>query len=356
MTGHSARSLAALVLAALALGVPAARAASQVPPGFFGVVPQAPLSQQDLDRMQEVVRTVRIPIFWFQVEPRQGEYDFTELDETVERAAAAGIRVLPFVYGTPRWLSEDPAVPPLASASMRHAWGTFLRRLVIRYGPGGEIWRGGKGLPIRRWQIWNEPNFLLFWRPRPSPRDYASLLRISARAIREENRGATIVAAGIAPVEGGMRPWTFLRRMYDVRGVRGDFDVVGLHPYAPHVRWVADQIRLIRSVMREAGDGRKPLLLTEIGVASSGRYPNAFDKGPHGQASFLRRTLELVVAKRRAWHVAGVDWFTWQDSLAPDPHCVFCEYGGLLDRSGSPKPAWWAFRRVVARASAPGVR
>lgn len=354
MAGRAARSLFALMFVTLVAGTATARAS--LPPDFFGIVPQGSLAQGDFDRMRGVVRIVRVPIFWSQVEPRPDEYDFVELDGTVERAAAAGVRVLPFVYGTPQWLSEDPAVPPLASASARRAWTGFLRLLVTRYGPGGDIWRGGKGLPIRRWQIWNEPNFLLFWRPRPSPRDYASLLRISAQAIREEDRGARIVAAGIAPVEGGMRPWAFLRRMYEVRGVRDDFDFVGLHPYAPHVRWVADQIQLVRSVMRKAGDGRTPLLLTEIGVASSGRYPNAFDKGPRGQASFLRRALRLVVSKRHLWRIAGIHWFTWQDSLAPDPHCVFCEYGGLLDRAGSPKPAWWAFKRVVAGASAYDVR
>lgn len=341
----------------LAAWVPVAHAAGPLPRDFFGIVPQGPLEPKDYERMHGVVGTLRIPVVWFQVEPSLGEYRFESLDQTIATAADAGIRVLPFVYGTPPWLGADPAQPPLADPAAKRVWTAFLRKLVQRYGPGGDLWQGRTlRLPVRRWQIWNEPNFVLFWHPRPSPQGYARLLRISAGAIRGADRGAEIVAAGVAPVEAGMRPWTFLRRMYEVRGVRRTFDVVGLHPYAPHVRWVAEQIQLVRQVMEQAGDGRKPLLVSEIGVASSGTYPNAFDKGEHGQASFLRRAFRMLISKRTVWHIEGVDWFTWQDGSTPDPHCVFCEFGGLLDARGAPKPAWWAFKRIAAPARADRVR
>lgn len=346
------RASIALALAILTMWAPAGHAAAP-PHDFFGIVPQGALGPKDYERMHGVVGTIRIPIFWFQVEPSPGEYRFADLDQTIAGAADAGIRILPFVYGTPPWVNADSARPPLATSTAERAWTGFLRKLVQRYGPRGEFWQGrAVRMPIRSWQIWNEPNFVLFWRPRPSPDDYARLLLISAEAIRAEDRGAEIVTAGIAPVEAGMRPWTFLKRMYEVRGVRRAFDIVGLHPYAPHVRWVAEQIQLARRVMEQAGDGRKLLLLTEIGVASSGAYPNAFDKGEHGQASFLKRVFRMLISKRAAWRIAGVDWFTWRDGSTPDPHCVFCEFGGLFDAEDAPKPAWWAFKRIAASARA----
>ncbi len=357
MPGPLARALGVLALLTVAAGAPAAQARPALPRDFFGIVPQGALEQSDYDRMRGVVRTLRIPIFWHQVEPSPGEYRFAETDQTVIDAAAAGVRVMPFVYGSPAWLSGSSAVPPLATAPARRAWALFLRELVDRYGPHGELWQvAGRDLPIRRWQIWNEPNFVLFWRPRPQPVAYARLLRISARAIRAEDRGARIVTAGVAPVEAGIAPWTFLRKLYRVPGVSRDFELVGLHPYATRVRWVGDIVRYAREAMVDAGDRRTPLLLTEIGIASSGRYPNAFDKGLHGQAFFLRRALGLLVAKAGAWRIAGVDWFTWRDGPAPDPHCVFCEYGGLFDADGAPKPAWHAFRRIAFGARAAPVR
>ncbi len=318
---------------------------------FFGVVPQTALSSADFDRMRGVVGTVRVPAYWFALEPRRGEYDFGSLDKLVGEAADRGVRVLPFVYGSPTWATRNQARPPLHTAMARSAWVGLLRHLVGRYGPRGSFWRRpGTPMPIRRWQIWNEPNYLLFWRPRPEPAAYAQLLRISARAIRRADPGATILSAGVAPVEAGITPWDFLRRMYKVPGVRRDFDVVALHPYSPHVAWVEEQVLLVRQVMAEAGDARKPLQLTELGVASDGAFPNAYDKGPRGQAAFLRKVFRLTLQNRRRWRLAGVDWFTWQDSTAADPHCVFCQYGGLFDSDGTPKPAWLAYRHLSSAA------
>ena len=169
------------------------------------MVPQGPLSAEDFDRMEGVVGTLRIPIYWFEVEPAPGAQNFTRYDALIGTAAKHGIRVLPFISGTPSWVEPDPARPPLGSAPARRAWTSFLRRLVARYGPGGAFWVGrSEPLPVRVWQIWNEPNFKLFWRPRPSPRGYARMLKISARAIRRKDPRARIAAAGVAPVGGGL--------------------------------------------------------------------------------------------------------------------------------------------------------
>jgi len=346
-------ALAVLVGAALVPAV-ASPAAGKVPRGFFGVVPQASLRAADFDRMQGMGLSVRVPIYWYEVEPRPGEYEFAALDRTVEEATRVGARVLPVVFGSPSWLEPEAARPPLGPALS--SWREFLARLVQRYGPHGELWsEDPNGTPLHRWQIWNEPNFPLFWRPRPSPRGYARLLHAAATVIRAKDRGATIIAAGVAPVEVGMAPWTFLRRLYRVPGARRDFDVAALHPYAPYLGWVREEIGLVRSAMAAGGDRDKPLQLTELGVASDGTFPSAFDKGLTGQAAFLRRVLRLVADNRHRWRIAGADWFTWQDSSAADPHCVFCEFAGLFDASGEPKPAWAAFRSVVA-AAPPGMQ
>jgi Beta-galactosidase len=151
--------------------------------------------------MRGVVGTIRIPTYWMHCEPRPGEYDFEALDRVVGRAADAGIRVLPFVYGSPAWVAAEPASPPLAKED-RASWARFLRVLVRRYGPGGTFWEGrARKRPIRRWQLWNEPNFPVFWAPRPSPAGYARLLATGARAVRGEDRRARIVLAGLAPIE-----------------------------------------------------------------------------------------------------------------------------------------------------------
>ncbi|MGN6200920.1 MAG: hypothetical protein ACTHNY_00750 [Solirubrobacterales bacterium] len=88
-------------------------------------------------------------------------------------------------------------------------------------------------------------------------------------------------------------------------------------------------------------------MITEIGVASDGIRPNPFDKGPRGQARFLDGAYGLLLSNRRRWHLAGAYWFTWQDVDTPDRYCIFCQYAGLFDLEGKPKPAWWALRRLA---------
>lgn len=348
------RAACALLATCLLLWVaPSPALAGRAPAGFFGVTPQAQLGKGDLGRMARLGLTVRIPAYWFQLEPEPGRYDFSALDQTIGEAAAAGVQVLPFVCGSPDWLAGDPSVPPLSGAGARD-WAALLRQLVGRYGPHGSFWAGRMvKRPIRRWQIWNEPNFQLFWHPRPSPVAYVGLLRRSARVIRDADPSAEVVAAGLAPVEGGLYPWEFLRRMYRVPGAARAFDLAALHPYATSLGALEYELRAVRRVMARAGDGAKPLLVTEIGVASAGVFRNPFDKGRRGQARFLKAAYDLMLKYRGRWRLAGAYWFTWQDATAPDPHCVFCEFAGLFDSAGRPKPAWGAFRRTVEEARGP---
>jgi hypothetical protein len=339
--------IAAVATAAIVWAPPGAARAAAPPSSFFGVVPQAPLARADLSRMEGVVGTLRIPLSWAESEPQPGVYDFARFDAAVGAAAEHGIGVLPFVGSTPAWIAPVSARPPL-SAAARGEWASFLRVLVRRYGPEGSFWQGRAArMPIRTWQIWNEPNFILFWRPRPSPRGYARLLATSARAIRGVDRGARIALAGVAPVGAGSPPWVFLRQLLRVPGVTRNFDLVALHPYASTVPHMTAQIEAARAAMIGAGDGRTPLLISEVGVASTGSYPSVFVRGERGQATFLRDALKLLLAKRRAWRIAGVDWFTWQDTAEANPYCSFCQGAGLIDLEGKPKQAWSLFKQIA---------
>jgi polysaccharide biosynthesis protein PslG len=341
---------AAILVGSTATGAGAAQGAhpAALPPDFFGVVPQAPLSTSELERMQGTVGALRLPVYWFETESSPGSYDFEKSDRAIGAAARHGLEILPFVYGTPSWLAREHARSPLGSAAGRAAWSRFVRVLVGRYGPGGEFWRGrGRRRPIHRWQIWNEPNFQLFWRPRPAPRQYAALLALAAAAIRETDPEAQIVLAGVAPVGGGFLPWLYLRRLYRIPGVKKNFDAVAVHPYSARVSNTVRQVALARQVMDEAGDNRAPILITELGIASRGTIPSAFVVGYRGQADFLRRSFGALLEHRRDWRIAGIHWFTWRDWPEPDPHCGFCEGAGLVDLDGRPKPAWAAYKAVV---------
>ena len=346
------RPLAAVLAAVAALGAIASSAEANVPAGFFGVVPQALPGKGDFGRMEGTVETLRMPIYWFEVEPREGEYDFTNVDREVEEAAEAGISVLPFVYGSPRWVERTEAVAPLGAKALAE-WKGFLRVLVRRYGPRGSFWIGNAHRePIRRWQIWNEPNFRLYWAPKIEPAGYAKLLHASATAIRGADPKAKMVLAGIAPVGYGMKTWVFMRRLLAVPGVRRDFDFAADHPYSANIAELDYQVEKVRAAMVAGGAGAKPLIVTEFGVASHGDYPSAFVEGEEGQARFLRQAYERLLAMRLRWHIAGAYWYTWQDEPEPDRNCAFCQGAGLLRLNGTAKPAWFVYQRLVGMNAA----
>jgi hypothetical protein len=132
-----------------------------------------------------------------------------------------------------------------------------------------------------------------------------------------------------------------------VRGARRAFEAAALHPYTVTISGLAYSVGSVRRVMAQAGDGAKPLFVTELGVSSAGG--SSFDLGLQGQAEFLRGALTRLAQNRRRWHIGGVFWFTWDDSPANSPGCPFCANAGLFGVGGEPKPAMAALEGVIAR-------
>jgi hypothetical protein len=343
-----------LCLVLLALAPTAAQA---LPRGFFGIVPQTSIGARDMTRMRSGgVETIRTMVSWGAIQSTPtGEYDWGGLDKQVALAAENRLEILPFLFSTPHWLAHDFRMLPVQNRRQRQAWSEFVAAAAERYGARGEFWRehgpGSKRplpkLPIRAWQIWNEPNFFYFASP-VSPTAYARLLAITHRALHRADPRADLVLGGLFgdPGEGPPRAYDaadFLDRLYRVRGVRANFDGVALHPYAADTRVLASLVEGVRQTMVRHGDRRAGLYLTELGWGSQ-NDPQvvSFEVGLHGQARELRRAYSYLLSHRHRLNLKQVDWFTWKDATGT---CSFCDSTGLFRRGGSfrPKPAWRAF-------------
>jgi exo-beta-1,3-glucanase (GH17 family) len=86
----------------------------------------------------------------------------------------------------------------------------------------------------------------------------------------------------------------------------------------------------------------KPIWVTEIGWPTRGTKVGHFRKTLRGQANTLRRSFNLMLARRERWGIQRVVWYTWRDNRLL-PSCHICSYSGLFKRNGGPKPAWYAF-------------
>ena len=357
MVPRSAAVAATLLIALLASAGPAA-AQRDVPQNFFGVnfdadiALHAPRSTQDSEfdlQARSGVETARVVVSWKKLQSRRGATaKWSVTDPVVTRATEHGIDLLPVVIEAPRWARENQRSyhsPPKDPDDL----AAFMVQLIERYGENGSFCAEHPELtklPLRTWQIWNEPHLRFQWdSTKPWQRYYGRQLRVVYKAIKRADPGATVVLAGMSN-----QSWEFLDELYKRGRVRGYFDVAALHPYTSRARGVITLARRFRTVMRRNGDGKKPLWLTELGLpASKGREKskNPLQTTDEGMADFLTTSMEKLIAGQTSSNVgvSRVYWYTWGS--------VYCcgdifRYTGLRiydprDQTLRDKPAYAAF-------------
>lgn len=357
------RLLAPVLTAALLVPAATAGARPKVPRGWMGVVAtetsllvDAPLWNAETAVMRRSgVQTVRLPVYWYGVEPEQGTFDLRALDALVEGAARRRLRVLPTLLGTPSWASAGGAANAVPSdpAAIR----PVLTALIGRYGPAGSFWAQHGELPrvpIRAWQIWNEPELDQYWHPsRPSAwaKTYVALLRSARRAIRAADPGADVVLAGL-PNDS----WNLLRRIYRAGGA-GQFDVAAIHAYTSSARNVVRLLARDRRELDRNRGRRVGLLVTEMGWSSgAGRArPQKYvtwNTTERGQARRLTQVYRALAAARRRLRITGAYWYSWYTPERPRS-TDWEDYTGLRRqrRDGRivSKPAQKAYRAIARR-------
>lgn len=271
---------------------------------------------------------------------------FSRTDASVRMVAEAGLRVLPIVVFSPQWASGKPNAHFFKSymPGDPQTYAAYLQALIARYGPNGSFWAENPTLPkvpIREWQIWNEPTRLGDQERQPAQRYYPPVLKAAYRAIKAADRRAKVVLAGIHNVS-----WETLARLYK-GGIKGNFDAAAFHPYTQKVSNVLRIVRLNRAVMRRNGDGRKPIYLTEVTyTAAKGRIPRSKEFGPEttsrGQATKLAKVYRALIRQRRRLRIARAYWYSW---ASPYQGTSTFYYSGLVKQAGS------AFRPQRALAS-----
>jgi hypothetical protein len=354
----SARRLSAVLTAALAIaalagcgggnGADGGDAAANDP--FYGVISAEPLPDASrLERLGEGgAGTLRINLAWGSVQSGPGAaYDWSHYDPVLENAARNRIRVLATVYSSPPWAEPLPENPPIGQALP--GFRAFVEAAAARYGAVGSFWSEHPdlpALPITGWQLWNEPNSPLFWKPSPDATQYLELLRPFNSALERVDPEARVIVGGLFPTpEGGPSMVDFLTDLYR-KGGGDQFDAVGIHPYAGTPQQVLARVSELRAVMRRFGDSAKPIWITEVGWASGGA-PSGLTVGPERQADYLTRTFELAAAARERLGIAGVVWYSLTDTPGP----LWVGHCGLFALDGTAKPAWNGFARVAGGES-----
>lgn len=293
---------------------------------------------------------------WSDLQPAaHGPLAWTYLDETIDAAHRAGLKIRLQVSGMPRWAAAGRSRPGTPSrqaphtATQRRRWVRFIARLVRH-----ERHR------VQYLEVWNEPNDADSWAA--SPRAYAELLAATYPVVHHIDPAMKVVLGGLSLNDAG-----YLQRLYAaIRAVAGTtrvFDVLGVHPYTGdrdpgiddpaavnrHGRFgLVDGnfvgYRRLHRVMTAHGDGALPIYIGEFGYSTKPWNGNP-PLPDRTRARYLTRAFETATCTP---YVEALSWYYLEPTPWDAPSWT------LLDRHGRPNLTYhalaaWAHRRKAGR-------
>ncbi len=305
---------------------------------------------RDLDVIQATgAKWLRVDFDWKSAEPKPGVYQWTFLDRVVQRASSRGLRILATPAYTPQWARPAGTSDKYAPADPG-AYAAFVKAAAQRYAPRG----------VHHWEIWNEPNVVQFWEPKPNPTQYAAMLKASSAAIRSVDSKAVVVTAGLAPAADTtdgryVSPRTFLSKLYQ-SGARDSFDAVGIHPYAWPYGIAAPgdwnqwhSLPKTYDIMQVNGDGAKKIWATEYGAPTG---LNSRAVSDVDQARFVKEA--FTEWKSKPW-AGPIFWYSLRDT-GTDRNDLEQNFG-VMRQDFSAKPALsefkWAMAEETSSVAAP---
>ncbi len=218
------------------------------------------IAAREFARMNEAgIRYVRADFSWSGVEPKQGTWNFSHLDQVVAQAKKDHIALLPILNYDVAW----------ATPAYRHLplWTEYVRQVVTRY---------QHDIPV--WEVWNEPNLEGFWREKPDGANYATLLKATYETIKAVNPKLVVLYGGTAGI-----PMEFIENSFKA-GAGRYFDAMNIHPYRwndlPEKPSLPEDIAKLRELMKRYRIAEKPIWITEMGWPThrdqSARYQEIF--------------------------------------------------------------------------------
>lgn len=335
---------------------------SPPPAGLFGYGMQLAMPANSGLTRDAGFGYVKFQLPWKVSEPQPGQYDWADAtpgsyaENFVRDAEAAGMKVVLRVDVPPGWANGNGGdqTPPSNPAD----YGRFMQSLATHL----------KGRVVG-YEIWNEPNIASEWGGRsPSPAEYTALLRAAYNGVKAGDPGARVITAGLASTGGdgganALNDVDFIRGMY-VAGAKGNFDVLGSHPYgfvsAPEDLWGANinffrRAEAQRQVMLDNGDASRQIWATEFGwlidPAAYGQSCSWPDRdwqkvSPQTQADYLVRAYQYAYNN---WPWMG-SMFSFNLDLSAVSYYDSCNpmrWYSIVNGDYSARPAYTALKNMA---------
>ena len=349
-------ALLAVAAALLTTAATASSASAAVSDGMYGVNVQQVFSgsssswQPRLAAIQNGgVDLGRIDARWQNVEPNAPSngthtYNWGMYDSIAQAMAQHNIRWYPIVDYSTNWSGviagdSNSAVAPEHIAD----FAAYATAFAKRYGRGGTFWQSHPSLPqlpVESYEIWNEENSTVFWRPQDdAPERYADLYMAARGAIRSIDSNADVVVGGLAlgGYGGGADEIAFMQRMVAHRpDLAGNVDAVGLHPYQADVPDTEMRIARFRQTLDQLLGPQVPIEITEVGWTTT-----SVSDAQRG-ADLAQLAEDLPRSDCNISRFLPYTWITEEQNSSDSEH-----WFGIANSDGTVKPSGQGYLNAV---------
>jgi O-antigen ligase len=297
--------------------------------------------KQNIAQMKQAnIRWIRQFVYWDEIQPQQGQYNWSSYDIFVDTLAQEStIELILVVMNAPTWSSTQSNPTPTTAPDNPQTMATFVGQLAKRYGD-----------TVDYYQIWDEPNLYEAWgNTNPQPTHYFALLQASYTAIHQNDTQATVIVAALAPTAEtsgrNISDWLYLQTLYTLGvaqysdGIAGKAYGFNLSPQdrdVLHNKLNFSRIIGLREVMQKNNDAQTHLWLSEGGWNS---LPPDWEGEPSiwGAVSAQTQrdyTQQALMRVDREWTWAGAFTLSyWKPNLPQNnPRWGFA----LLDQTNHP--------------------
>ncbi len=234
------------------------------------------------------LRYARVDASWGYIQPSPTIWQWAVYDTLVANLARADMYMYPILcYSTP-WAAStvgDPFTPPADHT----VFANFASEVAKRYGVNGSFWLARSDLPyrpVRNFEVWNEPNYDLFWHgPLATPANYADLYLAARTAIHAVNPATRVVTGGLldssdsdGPV--GLNGKAWLSSMLSSMTIteHASVDALGWHPYRQEPDNLITATNSVAAMLTSFGLVNRPIEITEVGFFAYGYKPRSQGK------------------------------------------------------------------------------
>jgi len=254
--------------------------------------------------LEELAQTgwdyVRIDFTWQDIEKQQGIYNFTEYDSLLSQLQ--NFRITPiFILDYTNPLYDDNLSP--YDDTGRNAFASWAAASTTHFEGNGIIW-----------ELYNEPNILPFWTPRPNVTNYALLALAVGKAVKTATPNEFLMGPATSKID-----FNFLESVFE-EGVLQYFDAVSIHPYRDTIpeTVIPDYDRLYALIDKYKPAGKTiPIICSEWGYSTL--YPAMSLKN---QAMVLPRMMLTNLAN----YINVSIWYDWHNDCN-DSTKLECNFG-----------------------------